>query len=105
MPKKIRLTGRQKKIIREENEHKKLLEVRPTINEVAEVKYLLIQKKIEENQKQIEKLTSAIRGTYLDKQQKEKVLKELKKRVIQQRELYRKIFGMFTIFLRKTYGE
>ncbi|KKM32798.1 hypothetical protein LCGC14_1565680 [marine sediment metagenome] len=73
-----RLTKRQKKIKekrqREEIERKKLLAEKITINERAEAEYLKLEKRFKDTFKKIEHYTSAIRGDYLDSEQKKKLL-------------------------------
>lgn len=100
-----RLTKRQKKIKekrqREEIERKKLLAEKITINERAEAEYLKLEKRFKDTFKKIEHYTSAIRGDYLDSEQKKKLLKDLHDECKREREIVRKVYSLHVTYLRK----
>ena len=102
---KERLTKRQKQIEekqqREEKEEKKLLAEKITINERAEAEYLKLEKRFKDTFKKIEHYTSAIRGDYLDSEQKKKLLKDLHDECKREREIVRKVYSLHVIYLRK----
>ena len=101
--KKIRLTGREKKILAERKKDEELLRQKTPIEEAAESQYLTIQRKLEERFDKVQKFSSSIRKDYLDKKQKGIVLRELKKEIIDIRELSRKIYGLNYLFLEQLY--
>ena len=105
---KPRLTKREKQILekqqQEEEERKKLLAERITIHEKVEVEYLKLEKRFKETFKKIQHYTSAIRGDYLDKDQKQKMLQELHNECKREREIARKIYGLHFKFLEKIDG-
>lgn len=103
--KKIRLTGREKKILAERRRDEELLNEKTKIEEAAESQYLTLQKKVEDRFDKVKKFTAAIRHDYLKEKQKNKVLKELKKEIIGIRELMRRIYGLNYLFLKKRYGK
>lgn len=102
---KERLTRREKQIKekqqREEKEEKKLLAEKITINERAEAEYLKLEKRFKDTFEKIEHYTSAIRGDYLDNEQKQKILKDLHDESKREREIIRKIYSLHVIYMRK----
>lgn len=102
---KQRLTKRQKKIKekqqQEEEERRILLAEQITINEKAEAEYLKLEKRFKDTFKKIEHYTSAIRGDYLDSEQKRKLLKSLHNESKREREIIRKIYALHYIYLEK----
>lgn len=102
---RVRLTKRQKQIKERQKEEmaerERLLNDKITINEKAEAEYLKLEKRFNETFSKIQNYVSAIRGDYLDRVGKEKLLRELHDECKREREIVRKIYGLHSIYLEK----
>ena len=102
---KPRLTRREKQIKekqqQEEEETKRLLAEKVTIHEKCEVEYLKLERRFKSTFKKIQHYTSAIRGDYLNKEMKKKVLKELHDESKREREIIRKLYALHYLYLEK----